>query len=924
MESNKSFVNGSIWRKWDLHIHSDAGSIDSIIEKLIEKNISVFAITDHCNVDNIDECLKKTEIKRKEKKEIYFLSGIELRTDKGDKSVHLVGIFPDKDKNGNKIDSAYLKQNLLSKIDCSDTDIRSAGKAVLGEKSSDEECISRGRLEIVVDFEKATSQIKELGGITIVHAGLKSSGIETEMKHAHSEDKCELLNTLGHTKRSLMKKYIDVCELSNWNDANLDEREFYIKEFGKPSIIGSDSHALADIGKKYSWIKADPTFEGLRQITYEPKLRVALQEKPITYLFSRILSIKLKGWKEYEGQKDKDEFPPINMTDEVLFSSNLTNIIGPRGSGKTVLVEMLSYIFDHNQKESRKNEKLPLIQYLAKRFPKLSIEIKYQNGENEPQYVERKISEYQDPFYNAPLKIEYWAQGTIEQIADKKEHLDEYIRGKLESSYLNGLAHTIDKIKDELKQLRCNYLTRIDIEIEKKKYITEKKQIEEYFDKLKSDEYKGIVKRIRKNRENIQLVKSLAENISKLIEILEDASSQIGATVLPEKQKILNIFKEQELAGEIDKYYSYNKLGLTSTITKCKKIIDKITNSKEYASLLKEEKDLKEEFIRYSEKCGININQAEYEKKTKRLNFVNEQLRSIEAKINEYDLIVIKRATLNTQLKEAYDEWIKENEKINKEFNKEYAKTDIKIEWCDATNILAEWVKDQFMASDADTKNVIKKYYNVSSPARENYIGEIITELVETKKYALIKIIEYLKEKRLPPVIRSMGKEENLRWFFQRDETRILRDDLIMRLEEFAERTINLIKYKGKVLGKDSMSFGERCGTVIEMIMQSGDYPIVIDQPEEHLDSKFITGRVIEILQLNKSNRQIIICTHNANIVVLGDSELVTVLDVEKDGTNCCQGSIENPIIKSLIYNVLEGGEAAFKKREQKYGFSAH
>ena len=62
------------------------------------------------------------------------------------------------------------------------------------------------------------------------------------------------------------------------------------------------------------------------------------------------------------------------------------------------------------------------------------------------------------------------------------------------------------------------------------------------------------------------------------------------------------------------------------------------------------------------------------------------------------------------------------------------------------------------------------------------------------------------------------------------------------------------------------MSFGERCGTLIELILQSGDHPLIIDQPEEHLDSGFIADRVVNIIKEQKIKRQIIICTHNANI----------------------------------------------------------
>lgn len=133
------YPRGSKWRRWDLHVHSDSGSPEEIVDKLIEKGISVFSITDHSNVDKIDKFLEIVRQRQKAKKEIYFLPGVELKTDKGKKSVHLIGIFPLQDKEGNKIDSDYLKQNLLSKIDCSDADIIKAGKEVLREGLSEEE-----------------------------------------------------------------------------------------------------------------------------------------------------------------------------------------------------------------------------------------------------------------------------------------------------------------------------------------------------------------------------------------------------------------------------------------------------------------------------------------------------------------------------------------------------------------------------------------------------------------------------------------------------------------------------------------------------------------------------------------------------------------------------------------------------------------
>ncbi len=80
------YNRGSEWRKWDLHVHSDA-SPDSnltpeiLVNKMIEKGISVFAVTDHSCVDNIDKFRELIKQKNEEGRNIYFLPGIELKTD---------------------------------------------------------------------------------------------------------------------------------------------------------------------------------------------------------------------------------------------------------------------------------------------------------------------------------------------------------------------------------------------------------------------------------------------------------------------------------------------------------------------------------------------------------------------------------------------------------------------------------------------------------------------------------------------------------------------------------------------------------------------------------------------------------------------------------------------------------------------------
>lgn len=125
MTSN-NFSIGSVWRKWDLHIHSNASDGDGtpleIITKAKEKGLSVIALTDHHTAKNIDE-IKREGIKQG----ITVISGIEFRTEYGNKSVHMIGLFPDVHEN-TILNSKALHDLILSPLELSETKIIAKGK----------------------------------------------------------------------------------------------------------------------------------------------------------------------------------------------------------------------------------------------------------------------------------------------------------------------------------------------------------------------------------------------------------------------------------------------------------------------------------------------------------------------------------------------------------------------------------------------------------------------------------------------------------------------------------------------------------------------------------------------------------------------------------------------------------------------------
>jgi hypothetical protein len=117
-------------------------------------------------------------------------------------------------------------------------------------------------------------------------------------------------------------------------------------------------------------------------------------------------------------------------------------------------------------------------------------------------------------------------------------------------------------------------------------------------------------------------------------------------------------------------------------------------------------------------------------------------------------------------------------------------------------------------------------------------------------------------------------------------------------------------------------SFGERCGIVIAIVLVAGTNPIVIDQPEDNLDGKYISKVLVPLIRGQKQKRQIILVTRDANIAIGGDSELILVLDKEGTDTKLLPATIENKSVRPNYVWILDGGRRAFQKREEKYSFA--
>ena len=160
-------------------------------------------------------------------------------------------------------------------------------------------------------------------------------------------------------------------------------------------------------------------------------------------------------------------------------------------------------------------------------------------------------------------------------------------------------------------------------------------------------------------------------------------------------------------------------------------------------------------------------------------------------------------------------------------------------------------------------------------------------------------------------------------------------DDVLMKIEELDLTPTTAIQLN-TVPGAeppnwqklDDLSKGQKATAVLLLLLLESDAPLIVDQPEDDLDNRFITEGIVPKMREEKRSRQFLFSTHNANIPVLGDAELILGLTARGEASEGNaqiapehMGSIDSQPIQELVKNLLEGGVDAFETRRLKYGF---
>jgi len=180
------------------------------------------------------------------------------------------------------------------------------------------------------------------------------------------------------------------------------------------------------------------------------------------------------------------------------------------------------------------------------------------------------------------------------------------------------------------------------------------------------------------------------------------------------------------------------------------------------------------------------------------------------------------------------------------------------------------------------------------------------------------ELLDALEQQRLDEIGMSDRVRESFRELMTRARQRELAAlrstdlyDLELRLEDGSWRRLA------------ELSGGRQVSVLLSLLLETHDErPLVIDQPEDELDNRFLFKTVLPALRRIKGQRQIIVATHNANIVVNGDADQVILLEASANaGRVAAFGTIEEPSVRDAIVATVDGGGDAFRLRQLKYGF---
>jgi len=858
----------------DSHVH-----VQEIVAKAAEIGVSVLAVTDHNDVSGVS-AFRSAAAGRA----IHVFPGFELSSSEG---IHVLCIYPQ------------------------DTDEERLGR-FLGEFGIRKTTPSSDLAN--KNFVDILRHVREQGGVAVAAHVTNESGLfkvlsgRPRVQAWQAEDLLAIqipgpVDDLPQDVRQIVENKNADYRRPHAADEKLAVAVVSAKDIVQPEDLEDRSATC--------WIKmSEVSIEGLRQAFLDPGSRIRLNPKAGRLEPEDHAELVALAWEG--GFLDGAA---------VHFNPNLNVLVGGRGTGKSTVVESIRSALglDAIGDEARKAHE-GIVRYVLKSGTKISLLVRAHRPAVREYRIERTIP-------NPPLVRD--EHGEVSNLSPEDVLPRVEVYGQHEISELTKsrekLTRLLDRFVDRDESLpRRKTALRRDMEKNRRSLLdtrSEVRQIDERLaalpgleETLQRFREAGLEERLREQsllvREE-RVLASIPERLAPFRECLESLKRDI-----PIDRAFLSPKALEDLPGK-------------EILSRANEVFAQLDRDLERVA-----KDLEQALQRADQ--GIAAVRAEWETRKKDVQAAYERiLRDLQkSRVDGEEFIRLRR-----QIEELRP--LRERQNLVRRVEKEHADR--------RRALLAEWEDlkaEEFRRLDRAAKKVNQKLRDkvqvevTAAGDREplfrtlrDEVGGRLSEAIES-----LARVQGLSLTQFVEACRTGTDALNKAYSItpaQAERLTKAEIEVLMRIEELELPPTTAIRLNTAPAGDppawhalEDLSTGQKATAVLLLLLLESEAPLVVDQPEDDLDNRFITEGVVPRMREEKQRRQFIFSTHNANIPVLGDAELIVGLsasgEAERGHARIAlehMGSIDSRPVRELVEEILEGGKEAFEMRRRKYGF---
>ena len=888
--------SGSRWWRVDFHTHSpashdfgsqserDTQEWECWIKAVRDAEIQAVAITDHNTAEGISKLQQAAD--SVEDAPVIF-PGVEITASDG---VHLL-LLMDPDCKQQHIDA------LLSRV-----------KIPVDKRGAE---TARSTLSV----EKI---LGECGGDTLIIG----AHVNTDAGLLQEHDGQQRIAVLRHQNLAAVEVYPNKEIDESWLDGSRSEIKRRL-----PQVWASDGHDFNELGRRFTWVKMTrPDIEGLRLALLDgapSSLKTELDD-PNVHADLAIESITV----------DKGKFIGRSEPITVEFNPWLNAIIGGRGTGKSTLIDFcrktlrreaeldrsdsseegsLRSLFDRRMRvsPSRRVEGLltdgTRVEVVYRKNSERFVLSWDQKGSVRPIARldgDERIPEEGDIRERFPVRI--YSQKQLFALAQDPNALlaviddSEIVGGaglkrqitQMETRYLSlcAEARAAYKQADGLPTLRASHA-----------------EVRRKLDILEGGGQAQALNEYRKRRQQNETWRAILEAASQAVESVGDSAAELSVADLnigadaeddPAQASLMRMHEK------LRRTVAHLESRVRESVEQTRREIDKIDKGADADQWRAAVKTSENEFQRVSSQLaeeGISA-PNEYGDLLEQAAELKREIESLEKEQKRAEELESEAAKTLTEYRRLRCELSNKRRNFAREMSGERIRVEID-EYANSKNLAEELSEILGIEHFADDRRELA--WRIQPKQGQSWEWEKLDGVVTAMRQFLSGDRGFLtmKDARFGTALKRVPPE------------RI--DRLGLYLPEDAVKVS--FKERGNWRHLTQGSPGQQTAALLSFVLGYGSEPIILDQPEDDLDNTLIYELLVRRLRETKTKRQVIVVTHNPNIVVHGDAELVLSLEA-RDGQShiACAGGLQERRVREEICRVMEGGREAFKRRYQR------